>query len=211
MKHMKWEPLALMVVLIAMGAWLVYARAPTPPNARDGAQLTQIRIGQEKAWLEYVPGAPEPDRFRVIHRETGSGDTFSLDAAHRVLGETLLAKVVDGEENALYRLFNVTSPAGVLWVALGFGAQIIFSARFLIQWIVSERQKQSVVPEIFWWISLFGGISLFCYFVWRQDIVGVFGQSSGVVIYARNLRLIHKQRKREQRHLSSAEHTQSAE
>ncbi|MCB9860460.1 MAG: lipid-A-disaccharide synthase N-terminal domain-containing protein [Phycisphaeraceae bacterium] len=186
-----------MVLLIGLGAWLVYARAPVPPNARDGAKLTQIRIGQEKAWLEYAPNAPEPEQFRVIHRKTGPGDAFSLDAAQRVLGDELLDNVIHDEENALYRLFNVTSPGGVIWVALGFGAQIIFSARFLIQWIVSERRKQSVVPEIFWWISLVGGISLFCYFVWRQDIVGVFGQSSGVVIYARNIRLIKKQKHRE--------------
>jgi lipid-A-disaccharide synthase-like uncharacterized protein len=67
----------------------------------------------------------------------------------------------------------------------------------MIQWIVSERQKQSVVPEAFWWLSLAGGIALFAYFAWRQDIVGVLGQTSGVVIYARNIRLIHKRRRRQ--------------
>jgi len=61
---------------------------------------------------------------------------------------------------------------------------------------VSEKQRESVVPEAFWWLSLVGGVFLFVYFVWRQDIVGVLGQSSGVVIYARNLWLIRKRRRR---------------
>jgi lipid-A-disaccharide synthase-like uncharacterized protein len=66
----------------------------------------------------------------------------------------------------------------------------------LLQWFVSERKRESVIPEAFWWLSLIGGVALFAYFVWRQDIVGVLGQSSGLVIYARNIRLIYKQRKR---------------
>jgi lipid-A-disaccharide synthase-like uncharacterized protein len=52
------------------------------------------------------------------------------------------------------------------------------------------------VPEIFWWFSFAGGLFLFVYFVWRKDIVGVLGQATGVVIYARNLRLIYKQHAR---------------
>jgi hypothetical protein len=54
-----------------------------------------------------------------------------------------------------------------------------------------------VIPASFWWLSLFGGVALFAYFVWRQDFVGVLGQSSGIVIYARNIRLIYKRRRRE--------------
>jgi lipid-A-disaccharide synthase-like uncharacterized protein len=54
-----------------------------------------------------------------------------------------------------------------------------------------------VITPSFWWFSLLGGVCLFAYFVWRQDAVGVIGQSSGIVIYARNLRLIAKQKRRE--------------
>ncbi len=49
---------------------------------------------------------------------------------------------------------------------------------------------------MFWWLSFLGGVCLFTYFVWRKDAVGVLGQATGVVIYARNLRLIHKERTR---------------
>ncbi|MBL8747241.1 MAG: lipid-A-disaccharide synthase N-terminal domain-containing protein [Phycisphaerae bacterium] len=86
-----------------------------------------------------------------------------------------------------------------MWVALGFGGQIAFSGRMLLQWFVSEREKQSIVPSAFWWMSLIGGAMLFAYFVWRQDVVGVLGQSSGLVIYGRNIRLIHKRKRRETR------------
>ena len=80
------------------------------------------------------------------------------------------------------------------WLVLGFFGQALFFSRFVVQWIASERRKDSVVPEAFWWLSLAGAIALFTYFVWRREIVGVLGQAPGIVVYARNLRLIHKRR-----------------
>jgi lipid-A-disaccharide synthase-like uncharacterized protein len=71
--------------------------------------------------------------------------------------------------------------------------------RMLIQWIVSEKERRSHITPAFWWFSLLGGTMLFVYFVWRQDPIAIFGQSTGVVIYARNLRLIYKQRRRDAR------------
>jgi lipid-A-disaccharide synthase-like uncharacterized protein len=67
----------------------------------------------------------------------------------------------------------------------------------LLQWFVSEKRRESVVTIGFWWMSLIGGAILFTYFVWRQDIVGVLGQSTGVIIYARNIRLHYKKAQRE--------------
>jgi lipid-A-disaccharide synthase-like uncharacterized protein len=86
-----------------------------------------------------------------------------------------------------------------MWVAVGFAGQMAFFGRMMIQWLVSEKQRKSVIPPLFWWLSLVGGVALFAYFAWRQDAVGVLGQTSGVVIYARNIRLIRKQRRREER------------
>ncbi|KAA0215920.1 MAG: hypothetical protein DYG94_07065 [Leptolyngbya sp. PLA3] len=92
--------------------------------------------------------------------------------------------------------FNISHWANFAWVAVGLGGQCAFFARMLVQWIVSEKSRRSQVPETFWWFSLLGGVCLFTYFVWRVDIVGVLGQSTGIVIYARNLRLIYKERRR---------------
>ncbi|MEM1243430.1 MAG: lipid-A-disaccharide synthase N-terminal domain-containing protein [Pseudomonadota bacterium] len=45
-----------------------------------------------------------------------------------------------------------------LWLAIGFIGQAIFGARFFIQWLYSEKEKRSVIPEAFWYISVMGGI-----------------------------------------------------
>ena len=80
------------------------------------------------------------------------------------------------------------------WLYLGFFAQCLFAARFLVQWIVSERKKQSVVPIHFWFLSISGGILLLTYAIYRQDPVFILGQSMGVFIYTRNLMLLRKEK-----------------
>ncbi len=78
-----------------------------------------------------------------------------------------------------------------LWVGFGLIAQTMFFMRFLVQWIASEKAKQSVMPVIFWWLSLSGGLMLLVYSIYRKDPVFIFGQSTGVFIYIRNLWLIY--------------------
>jgi lipid-A-disaccharide synthase-like uncharacterized protein len=80
------------------------------------------------------------------------------------------------------------------WLALGFTAQLLFSARFLVQWIASERVGRSVVPLAFWYLSIAGGGLLFIYAVWRKDPVFILGQATGMFIYSRNLYLISRER-----------------
>lgn len=91
------------------------------------------------------------------------------------------------------RVLNITSSAGIAWVAIGMAGQLLFTGRMLVQWLVSERERRSVVPAAFWWMSLGGGIMLLVYFIWRKDIVGVLGQGLGTVVYLRNLMLIYRQ------------------
>lgn len=94
----------------------------------------------------------------------------------------------------LFVLLNITTPIGFLWVAVGFLGQALFTLRMVLQWYASEKERRSVIPVGFWWGSLFGGLLLLVYFVWRKDVVGILGQSTGVVVYARNLILIHRAR-----------------
>lgn len=82
-----------------------------------------------------------------------------------------------------------------VWLVLGFAAQALFATRFLIQWIVSEREGRSVIPIAFWYFSLAGGGMLLAYAVWRKDPVFILGQSTGFFIYARNLYLVHRERR----------------
>lgn len=91
-------------------------------------------------------------------------------------------------------------PVETWLLVLGFAAQGLFAARFLVQWIASERVGRSIVPISFWFLSVCGGTLLLVYAVLRKDPVFILGQSSGLIIYSRNLYLIYKERKRRQDH-----------
>jgi len=83
------------------------------------------------------------------------------------------------------------------WLVVGFLGQACFSARFLIQWIASERRRRSVVPTYFWYFSVVGGVILLAYAIHREDPVFILGQAAGLVVYGRNLYFIRRQRKAE--------------
>jgi lipid-A-disaccharide synthase-like uncharacterized protein len=94
----------------------------------------------------------------------------------------------------LFAITNVTSAAGLAWVAVGLFGQLLFTGRMLVQWLSSEKSRRSVVPVSFWWMSLVGATMLLVYFIWRRDIVGIIGQATGWIIYIRNLVLIQRSR-----------------
>lgn len=79
-----------------------------------------------------------------------------------------------------------------LWLGIGLLGQALFSARFLVQWIASERSRQSVVPTLFWYFSIGGGVTLLAYAIHRLDPVFIIGQAAGLFVYARNLYFIHR-------------------
>lgn len=76
-----------------------------------------------------------------------------------------------------------------IWMMLGVLGQALFSGRFLVQWLVSERSGRSVLPVAFWYLSLLGGTALFVYAVHRADPIFICGQGVGLLVYARNLYL----------------------
>ena len=81
------------------------------------------------------------------------------------------------------------------WVLLGFAAQALFTMRFLVQWIASERAGRSVIPVAFWLFSIGGGFLLLVYALYRKDIVFIAGQAFGVFVYLRNLHFVLRDRK----------------
>ena len=81
------------------------------------------------------------------------------------------------------------------WLVIGFAGQALFSARFMVQWLYSERRKRSAIPIAFWYLSLAGGVVLFAYAVHRNDPVFILGQSMGVLVYSRNLYFVYKERR----------------
>ena len=81
------------------------------------------------------------------------------------------------------------------WLSIGLGAQAFFSMRFVVQWIISERRKASVVPLAFWLFSVCGGLMLLTYAIHRRDPVFVIGELVTTSIYLRNLQLLRRARR----------------
>lgn len=177
-------PLACVVLLCLL--------LPAPARAQragtDRPLPLKIRpAGVASVHLLHVPTAAEPDRYlydvawRDGRRQRLTPDEFAALLYHDFSGR-----------NRLFAFLNITSPIGIAWVGLGLLGQLLFTGRMVVQWLTSERVRRSVVPVAFWWMSLGGAALLVVYFVWRKDVVGILGQSTGFVIYARNLRLIYR-------------------
>ena len=90
---------------------------------------------------------------------------------------------------------NSLSTYEIIFLSIGFLGQGIFASRFIVQWIYSEKKGESYIPVIFWYLSIFGGLGLLAYAIFRKDPVIIVGQSFGIFIYLRNLILIHKSSK----------------
>jgi lipid-A-disaccharide synthase-like uncharacterized protein len=82
-----------------------------------------------------------------------------------------------------------------MWLGIGLLGQALFSARFLIQWIATERKRKSVIPREFWFFSIGGGVTLLAYAIYRLDPVFILGQGAGLIVYARNLYFIYHRRR----------------
>ena len=80
-----------------------------------------------------------------------------------------------------------------MWLTFGFAGQACFFMRFFVQWISSERQKRSVIPKAFWYFSLAGATIILVYSIHRRDPVFIVGQSTGFIIYLRNLVLLARE------------------
>ncbi len=81
-----------------------------------------------------------------------------------------------------------------LLLIVGFSAQALFASRFILQWVISEKKGESHIPVIFWYLSIFGGIGLLIYAIFRKDPVIILGQSFGILVYTRNLILIYRKK-----------------
>lgn len=96
---------------------------------------------------------------------------------------------------AIHRFIAGTSQIEIIWLVIGFAAQGLFSARFLVQLIATEKARKSLVPETFWYLSLVGGVMLLAYAVHRTDPVIALGQLFGIFVYARNIWFLRNAKK----------------
>ena len=152
--------------------------ASVPPTVDLNQRLAKLAIEETPAGVVVTVATSQGERT------LGAGEYLQL----------VRAAQVEQRSHRFYAFFNITRRSSLAWIALGFLGQAMFTFRMVLQWLASEKEKRSVVPVGFWWGSLLGGMMLLAYFVWRKDVVGVVGQSTGVVIYARNLFLIYRPR-----------------
>lgn len=154
---------------------------------------SELAMGRK---LAVIPSAAQDARlltndqgdliYRVTWRD-GRGEDLTPSRFAQLLE-------ADHRSRPIYmRILNVSSTAGLFWIVVGLLAQAVFMARMLVQWMASEKQNRSVVPPLFWWLSLIGASMLIVYFIWRRDVIGVLGQSTGWVVYIRNIILIRRE------------------
>jgi lipid-A-disaccharide synthase-like uncharacterized protein len=202
-KRTKWEPAVLMAIVLGLGLWIAFGPASKPqfPIARNNP-TAEVRVGNTRYQLEaFKPAGASEYSFRQWYVNGPNPPTVVMTRAEAdaFYGRAAIDEMLTANHTWIFRFFrflNITSWPSLVWVGIGFLGQLAFSGRMILQWIVSERHRRSVITESFWWFSLFGGITLFSYFVWRQDPIGILGQASGVVIYARNIRLLRKHARR---------------
>ena len=94
----------------------------------------------------------------------------------------------------LMSLLGVTNPTDALWGTVGLLGQLMFTARFIVQWLASEKAGRSVVPVAFWYFSIAGSLVVLAYGLHKGDRVIILGQLPGTLIYIRNLWLIQRAR-----------------
>ncbi len=180
MQHGQRRLIAAIVAIFVTtgGIWLIlFKTGAIPPPGKDAGLF---KMSDRIADLQVV--------------ETPDGLRYQFGKSHLTPGEfaeQLKERRPEGSRGRVYSILNITGTAGFFWITLGLLGQVLFTGRMIIQWIASEKLKRSVIPNAFWWMSLGGATMLIIYFVWRVDIVGIIGQSTGWFIYMRNLWFIH--------------------
>ncbi len=188
------------------GTYVILAEQVIAPRAQDVEELTapemkmklrRVSAGQlaEEVLIE-EPGLAAWV-YKVFTRQRGK--TFGQFSIERAGAYRLNVCMIGDAENqvpdrgVVLAFARTTSPGRFLWLLLGFGGQICFSLRFIIQWLASEKAGRSTVPRAFWYYSLFGGLMILAYAIYTRDPVFIMAYAFNAFIYVRNLVLIRRE------------------
>lgn len=100
----------------------------------------------------------------------------------------MLASLITWVESALAD----KSASEIIWMFVGILGQILFASRWIVQWISSEKQKRSIIPVLFWFVSIAGGSVSLAYAVYLESVGFILGQLGGLAVYFRNVWLIYR-------------------
>jgi len=176
--------MAVVLVLLIVGATAASQPESQGTNAGDPIRIDIKPLPEDVSRVFLTSTTDGRRQFELIHID-GTVEWLSSEA----FAERLITS--QSGKPWYFRLLNISSPIGFAWVFFGLLGQVLFTGRMVLQWLISEKARRSIVPVGFWWMSLAGASMLLIYFVWRRDIVGVLGQATGWSIYVRNLWLIY--------------------
>jgi len=165
----------IFVAIICCVAVAMFRQHPPVPGAvradikladsRDQVYIQRDAAGQYEYYLCHPS---QPPQLTTLQNLT--------DQIYHSASAGSLASILGGGSNAV-----------IFWLLLGLVGQLLFTGRMIVQWIASERKGTSIVPPMFWWMSLVGSLLLLSYFLWRRDPIGLLGQAFGSFVYLRNI------------------------
>ncbi|MHC4942549.1 MAG: lipid-A-disaccharide synthase N-terminal domain-containing protein [Planctomycetota bacterium] len=154
------------------------------------AALVGVEAGREK--LGEKPLSSHEPRAVESPATTPSPDA-TQPGPSRESREAWFSEILNPSHTCPHCRMTYSENRSMLMLLIGFLGQLFFTSRFLVQWIASERRKRSYVPRIFWYLSIVGSLLLFTYAVSILAWPVILGQALGILVYSRNLSLIHRQ------------------
>jgi lipid-A-disaccharide synthase-like uncharacterized protein len=134
------------------------------------------------------------DSRAQVYLQRGAGGNYQYFIWHpggtteKVSFEELTDRIYQsGKGGGMASILGASSTTVMFWLGLGLFGQLLFTGRMVVQWLASERKGTSIVPPMFWWMSLVGSLLLLAYFLWRRDPIGLLGQAFGSFVYLRNI------------------------
>jgi lipid-A-disaccharide synthase-like uncharacterized protein len=167
------------IALLCVVAGLMFRKHSPSPNSVQ----VEIKLPDASSQV-YLEKESDGSMVYLIRHGDGTVDRATpLDMSERLYEAG----------NSSGSIFGLSSSIVALWLGIGFFGQVLFTGRMVVQWVASERKGKSVVPPLFWWMSLIGSLLLLAYFFWRRDPIGLLGQAFGSFIYVKNIMWIRNE------------------
>jgi lipid-A-disaccharide synthase-like uncharacterized protein len=165
---------SIFISVLCIVAYCMFRQTNPIPNATR----TDIKLADARQQV-YLRRDPQGKLTYLIRHPDGIVEPISSDQ--------LAEQLYHAGNAGWFSLLGSSSATVLFWLGVGLFGQLLFTGRMVVQWLASERKGTSVVPPMFWWMSLVGSLLLLAYFLWRRDPIGLLGQAFGSFVYLRNI------------------------